>query len=469
MTSLVTGQTSLKSGQTSLQRGQTSVSSLAKPVPISKIVAVDMSQSNGSGRGTVWQLYTSTVIPAAQMFANDNTLKAVADPTDSNVGQIDAVSDDAAAAGSIWPLTLSRMLDYWSSVDAPIPEVVFVPCAKGGTSITQWLPGVDHLDRSTLYGSALYRARQAGSGQPGVLTVVLRIQGETDAAAGMSQAVYDAHLDTLGAAVLTDFGSKLVVSKFPFCTSANANSGQAAIWAAIEAAWAKNNVRRGADLSTVRVDSGDGLHLAGNLPLSVAADKMVTALQAACRKPVGIISEPNLVPSPDAVSGWAGNARVTADADVAESPLTGLMTLDRITTISDGATTSKLVLTPAFSVVSGVGYAISSVVKAETLQFLQITGNTAVWGAATYINFDMVNGLVGNKSGFVGHVEPLGDGFFRIEAFLASLATSAASQIAFRTIPLLTSARAPFTSPDNASFLIGNVKCEARQSASPYA
>jgi hypothetical protein len=439
-----------------------------KGVRITQINIVDMSQSNGSGRGLINQLYSSTAIPAAQMFGNDYVLKAVADPTDSNVGQVDSVSDDAAAAGSIWPLTLSRMLDYWSSVGAPIPEVVFIPCAKGGTSITQWLPGADHLDRSTLYGSALYRARQAGTGQPGVLTIVHRIQGETDAAAGMSQATFEGHLATLAPAVRADFGCDLVVSKFPYCTSANANAGQAAIWAAIEAAWASDYIRPGADLSTVRVDSGDGLHMAGNLPISVAADKMVTTLQAACRKPVGIISEPNLIPTPDAVSAWAGNARVTSVADVAASPFTGLTTLDRITTISDGATTSKLALTPTFSVVSSVGYTISAVVKAETLQFLQLTGNTAVWGATSYINFDMVKGLVGNKSGFVGHVEPLGDGFFRIEAFLASLATSAASQIAFRTIPLLTSARAPFTSPDDASFLIGNVKCEARQSASPY-
>lgn len=447
--------------------------SLGNPVmnsraAISKIVIVSMGQSNDSGRGTNNQLYTSTVLPAAQMYANDNTLKAVADPVDSNVGQVDSVSDDAAAAGSIWPLTLSRMLDYWNSIGAPIPEIVFVPCSKGGTSITQWLPGADHLDRTTLYGSALYRARQAGSGQRGVLTIVERIQGETDAAAGMSQATYEGHLATLAPAVRADFGANLVISKFPYCSSANANAGQAAIWAAIEAKWGTSTVLRGADLSTIRVDSGDGLHMNGDMLLSIAADKMTLALQAACRKPAGIIVGTNLVPTPDAVSGWAGNARVTATADVATSPLTGLATLDRLTTTSDGATTSKLALSPTFSVVSGVGYTISAVVKAETLQFIQITGNTAVWGAGTYINFDMTNGLVGNKSGFVGHVEPLGNGFFRIEAFLASLATSAASQIAFRAIPLLTSVRAASTSPDNASFLIGNVKCEARASASPY-
>ncbi|MBC7148980.1 MAG: hypothetical protein H5U22_06335 [Rhizobium sp.] len=439
-----------------------------RDVPITKIVVVDMSQSNGSGRGTNNQTYTSSVVPAAKLFANDNTLKAMADPTDSNSGQIDSVSDDAAAAGSIWPVTFSRMLDYWSSVGEKVPEVVFVPCAKGGTSITSWLPGADHLDRSTLYGSALYRARLAGSGRPGVLTVVQRIQGETDAAAGMSQATYEGHLATLAAAVRADFKCDLVVSKFPYCTSTNANTGQAAIWAAIDAAWGDANIVQGADLSTVRVDSGDGLHMAGDILLSVAADKMALALQSACGKPSGVVVGTNLVPTPDAVSGWAGNARVTTTADVGTSPLTGLTTLDRVTTDTDGASTSKLVLTPSFSVVSGVGYAISTVVKAETLQFLQFTGNTAVWGATSYINFDMVNGLVGNKSGFVGHVEPLGNGFFRIEAFLASLATSAAAQIAFRTIPTLTSARAPFTSPDGATFLIGNVKCEARQSASPY-
>lgn len=435
---------------------------------ITKIVIVSMGQSNDSGRGTNNQLYTSTATPAAQMYGNDNTLKDVADPTDSNVGQVDTVSDDAAAAGSIWPLVLSRMLDYWDSIGATIPEVVFVPCAKGGTSITAWLPGADHLDRTTLYGSALYRARQAGSGTNGVLTIVERIQGETDAAAGMSQATYEGHLATLGPAVRADFGCNLVVSKFPYCTSANANAGQDAIWAAIEASWATENILEGADLSTIRVDSGDGLHLNGDMLLSIAADKVVLALQAASRKRVGIIVGTNLVPTPDAVSGWAGNARVTATADVATSPLTGLTTLDRLTTTSDGASTSKLALSPVFSVTSGVGYTISAVVKAETLQFIQITGNTTVWGAGTYINFDMTNGLVGNKSGFVGHIEPLGNGFFRLEAYLASLATSSSSQIAFRAIPLLTSVRAASTSPDNASFIIGNVKCEARQSASPY-
>lgn len=442
--------------------------SLGKAVPITKIVVVDMSQSNGSGRGLINQLYASVAIPAALMLGNDNVLKVVADPTDDSTGQVDTVSSDAGAAGSLWPLALSRMLDFWSSRGTLIPQIVFVPCAKGGTSITQWLPGADHHDRSTLYGSALYRARLAGSGQAGVRTIVHRIQGETDAAAGMAQAVYGAHLLTLGAAVKVDFGCDLIVSKFPFCTSSNANAGQAAIWAAIEEAWGTENILRGADLSTVRVDSGDGLHMAGNLPLSVAADKVALALQEACRKPVGVVSSTNLVPSPDAVGSWTGNARVTVSADVEESPLTGAATLDRVTTITDGATSSKVILTPMFPVVSGVGYTISAVVKAESCHFIQFTGNTAVWGATTYINFDILNGVIGNKSGFVGHVEPLGDGFFRIEAYLASLATSATAQIAMRVIPNLASTRSPFTSPDNVSFLVGNVKGEARQSASPY-
>jgi hypothetical protein len=113
-------------------------------------------QSNGSGRLTSNTTYTNATV-IASIFGNDYTWKNIVDPTDSNIGQIDAISSDSDSLGmgSPWP----QVADGWkNNVGTPI---AFVQCTKGATgfdvSQPTWVPGGDYLDRATLFGSAMYR------------------------------------------------------------------------------------------------------------------------------------------------------------------------------------------------------------------------------------------------------------------------------------------------------------------------
>lgn len=242
-------------------------------VPPQRDVFIIAGQSNASGRGTSNQVWShATLIPL--MYGNDNRIKKLADPTDSPTGQADAVSSDIspAAAGSVWPLVATDLMATTGRA------TVFVPCAKGGTSITQWLPGADHQDRTTLYGSMVYRTLQAA--QYGTLRLAVWWQGETDALAGMSQATYNAHLDTIANAYYVDTGIKLMACKFQTCGGIS-DADELKINAAIAEAWSDNpNVLTGADLTGITADSGDQLHLNSNGNLSSAAALIGTAIKA---------------------------------------------------------------------------------------------------------------------------------------------------------------------------------------------
>lgn len=171
---------------------------------------------------------------------------------DSANGQIDTVSSDAGARGSYIPLLATQLLALGLN-----RTYGFVPCALGATSITQWLPGADHFDRSTLYGSMAYRAQITGA------KCILWWQGESDALSGMSQATYNAHLDTLANAINTDLGIKLMPCKLLNCSGADVTN----INAAIAEAWGDNtNVLRGPDLSNIPSD--DNFHATTNTTLA---------------------------------------------------------------------------------------------------------------------------------------------------------------------------------------------------------
>lgn len=165
-------------------------------------------QSNMSGRGTSNQSYSHATLKAC-LFGNDYTWKELSDPYDSATSQTDAVSSDAGVvAGSFIPLLATELMALTG-----VP-VAFIPCAKGATGIDpDHLPGVDHQDRATLYGSMVYRALQVGG-----VKCVLWFQGETDAINGVSQADYNADLDTIANAIQADLGVKLMACKLHECT-----------------------------------------------------------------------------------------------------------------------------------------------------------------------------------------------------------------------------------------------------------
>lgn len=160
-------------------------------------------QSNASGRGLNLNNYTHGSLKAS-LFGNNDTWVELTDAVDSNSGQIDNVSSDGIAAGSPWPLIATSIL---ASQNIP---VAFVTTAKGGTRIQEWLPGADHTDATTLYGSMYRRINAVG----GNVKAVLFFQGESDAVNGTSKTVYETRLNTFINEVETDFtGLKTMIGQ----------------------------------------------------------------------------------------------------------------------------------------------------------------------------------------------------------------------------------------------------------------
>lgn len=228
-------------------------------------------QSNGSGRGTNNQSYSHASL-TAYMFGNNYVLQVLTDPVDSETGQLDSVSSDGgSAAGSCWPLLATQIMAQTGRA------VIFVPCALGGSSITAWQPGSDHQDRTTLYGSMVYRAIQT---LPyGTLKAVLWWQGEADALTAMAQATYNGHLDTLAAAIMADLGIRIMPCKLQN-SSGISDANELKINDAIGDAWGDNaNVLTGPSFTDIGSD--DAYHLMTTAKLQTAADRWYTALSNA--------------------------------------------------------------------------------------------------------------------------------------------------------------------------------------------
>lgn len=220
-------------------------------------------QSNASGRGD--NLHTASGALKGGLFGNDYRWRELADPTDDDSGQVDRISIDWEAGGSVWTMLGARYMD-----ELGIP-VAFVPTAKGGSSITAWMPAGNSFHRGTLYGSMAHRAQLTGA------RAVLWWQGETDALDGMTQADYAAHLDRLATAIQRDLGVPLVP-----CLLQNsmgiADENEAALRrATAETAAAHPNVIIGPDLSDLATD--DQYHLRSDANLQAAAARWWDAIR----------------------------------------------------------------------------------------------------------------------------------------------------------------------------------------------
>lgn len=232
-------------------------------------VFVIAGQSNAVGLGFNSQSYSGS--PGASLFGNNYLWSNLADPTDSASDQVDTVSSDATAAGSVWPLIATSFL-----TDQAVP-VAFIPCAKGAVSITAWLPSGGATNRNSLYGSMVWRAKYA-AGTNGV-KAVLWWQGETDAQASMSQATYFNHFTNLTANVMSDLGIKVMPCKLQRC-SGIPDVREDAINAAFGQAWVSDsNTLTGPDLSGI--DSDDAFHLQTDFKLQEAADLWWATIEAA--------------------------------------------------------------------------------------------------------------------------------------------------------------------------------------------
>lgn len=140
-------------------------------------------QSNSVGMAAVPSSLSYANEGRITVYTNAATWQTPArEPLDSAAGQVDTVSaDPQAGAGYVLPAVDSIL------AQRPNDVAVIIPCARGGSSITEWQRD---LRRDTLYGSCLARYQEAvagwqaqtGTGPDDV--VVMWWQGEVDAKAG---------------------------------------------------------------------------------------------------------------------------------------------------------------------------------------------------------------------------------------------------------------------------------------------
>lgn len=108
-------------------------------------------------------------------FGNDYVWKTAFEPVDSDVDQVDSVSSDSSAAYGLSARFGNTLKNLKGRTTYPVG---LVPCAKSSTALADWAIPLDHFDRSTLYGSAMYRMRQAKDN--GTVRGIIFFQGESD-------------------------------------------------------------------------------------------------------------------------------------------------------------------------------------------------------------------------------------------------------------------------------------------------
>jgi hypothetical protein len=230
-------------------------------------VFVIAGQSNASGRGT-WGNHSDDPVLHAGLFGNDDRWKELRDPVDSSLRQVDKVSVDRLAAGSVWPLVATGLM-----AAEPVP-VAFVPCAKSTTSIFRWLRDpLLPFARTTLYGSMVRRARAAGG-----VRAVLFWQGEADARAEVPRERYAAALEQLGSEVRQDLEAPLVAAQIGDYDARYTAAGVNAIRLAQEDAWNRGSVLAGPVLYDV--DLQGRVHFTQSWELQTAARRWTAAILA---------------------------------------------------------------------------------------------------------------------------------------------------------------------------------------------
>ena len=176
-------------------------------VRLGHLVFLVAGQSNASGRGLPLTGWADVPSARVRMLGNDYAWNDAVEPLDSTAGQVDDVSqeDDGTNPRFVPGYSFGTRLGHLLA-DATGFGSYLIPAALGGSRVTllpadpeSWLPGAP-LDRNTLFGSAVFRARvSAGleTGDPGIAqafppeggppTAVLWYQGESDANSATSR------------------------------------------------------------------------------------------------------------------------------------------------------------------------------------------------------------------------------------------------------------------------------------------
>lgn len=231
-------------------------------------VYVTYGQSNILGELNAYQTYSHPRLKAG-LFAKDYKWKELTDPTGSEIGIIDKVSQGNLVNGSYLPLLATLIM-----ADQKVP-VAFIPCPKIGTPIIDFLPRTNHQDRNTLYGSMIIRSNFN-------CKAVLFHQGEGDATingfTGYSN--YKSRLKTLADAVYSDLGVKLVVTQIhywngaPSTTLANVQEIDSAM---VDAVSEDSNILMGANLLSPEITQS--LHFVSNADGQEVANRVWSRLK----------------------------------------------------------------------------------------------------------------------------------------------------------------------------------------------
>ena len=192
-------------------------------------------QSNASGRSPTLYSYSSPTLRAA-MFGNDYRWRELRDPVDSAAGQVDTVSADRLAGGSVWPEVATELL-----AREGVP-VAFVPCPRSSTSIALWRRDLrTEKSSGTLYASMARRVAAVG----GRVRAVLWWQGERDARFLTPTSVYKASLSRLADDVWRDFRAPMVVAQIGDLGSPYPAAGIDGVRLAQQQAWARPHILQG--------------------------------------------------------------------------------------------------------------------------------------------------------------------------------------------------------------------------------
>lgn len=159
-------------------------------------------QSNNVGAGDSALSYSHTTLKAS-VFNNDYLVNELGGSLDDGTDQVDSVSYDATSIGH-WGIPCSSTM--LTNLGVP---VMWVPCALGGSQVSDWAVPTNPLDRTTLLGSALYRMRYL----PGGVRAALCWLGETNAVNGTTEATFETGLNNMVNAIWTYAGVKTLLAK----------------------------------------------------------------------------------------------------------------------------------------------------------------------------------------------------------------------------------------------------------------
>lgn len=197
---------------------------VSRSVPAFSFLVAGQSNAKGVNVSASEALSFITAAPRVEMLGNDYVWKVAFEPTGDCVGHVDLVSADPEGGCTTFEQNNSGVSPGVSLANrvaaATGGEVFIVPAAKHGSSVSAWQPASDRYDRSTLFGSAAFRAQRSGidRGAPLASTfdgasygAVVWYQGETDTTRQSLTDAYFERSDAVLGAFEQELGAPVII------------------------------------------------------------------------------------------------------------------------------------------------------------------------------------------------------------------------------------------------------------------